>query len=200
MKKNAILLPIAVLAVVLTACNGVHKDAPGPATNPTATTSAVSSTSSTASLFTSSTVVSAGEVKIPDTTGENFQTIVLGLNDLLNEVSNHPERPDLLDLVFEPSGSARTNTARQTANLRAKGWRYADQGATATNVSLQQRASSDTALVNLVTAQGPQIIVDSTGAVVERGLGWKPRHEQYTLKRGADGRWRIVTMVVNGPA
>lgn len=200
-RTPSLLLAFVLILAAATGCTKPGKDAPGPTTTTGATAPSTSTTEATVTSVTSATSTPGpGEVNIPDTTGEDFVKIVGGLNELLNEISKKPDHTEILDLVFEPSGTARKATELQIANLRSKGWRYSDSGATASQISLQRRPTSDAALVQLVTEQGPQIVVDGTGAIVQRGDGWKPRREQYTLKRGTDGRWRIVTMTLNGPA
>lgn len=190
-RRRWIARTVVVVAVFLAACNGDGKPSPPTTTRPTTTTT------STAPSTTSTT---GGEpVPDPATTGEDFDRIFREIIAFEQYVAEHPD-VDLLGVIYESGANVYPKVKTFITNLEAKGYRYDDDGPVVMEVTVQERSDPLNALLRVVTRHGPQKVVDGRGIVVEEGPGWEPRREQYLLKRGQDGRWRIQAYYNNGPA
>lgn len=153
---------------------------------------------STSTSITTTTALESEEVPDPATTGEDFDRIFRELLAFETWLFEHPEL-EPLDLIYTQDANIRPRIEEFINDLIEKGWRYNDEGPVVHAVSVEQRIDPLNVLLQVETSHGRQLVVDESGEVVEEGEGWPRRREQYLLKRGEDGRWRIQNYANNGP-
>jgi hypothetical protein len=153
---------------------------------------------STSTSITTTTTLESEEVPDPATTGDDFDRIFRELLAFETWLFEHPE-VEPLDLIYTQDANIRPRIEEFVNDLIERGWRYNDEGPVVHSVSVEQRIDPLNVLLQVETSHGPQLVVDESGEVVEEGEGWPRRREQYLLKRGDDGRWRIQNYANNGP-
>ena len=185
-----------VLATVLagTGCSG---DDGNGASDSTTTTKAMTGSTTTTVADVTTTTAAPDQVPDPETRGEDFDKVfreILGFETWLFE---HPDMKQL-DLIYTGEANIRPKVQGFLQNLVDKGWRYDDQGPVIHSVAVERRIDPVNVLLKVETSHGPQRVVDAGGTLVEESAGWSRRREQYLLKQGDDGRWRIQNYTNNG--
>jgi hypothetical protein len=102
-------------------------------------------------------------------------------------------------VIYAEDANIRPKIEEFVEDLIDKGWRYDDEGPVIHSVSVVRRVDPLNVLLQVETSHGPQLVVDEGGELVEQGEGWPRLREQYLLKQGDDGRWRIQNYANNGP-
>lgn len=164
------------------------------AKQPPATAPPLTVSSSTLPPATTTTVAA-----LPDTTGTDLVKVMQNLKLLLGVAY---ERVDLslLDMIYTPDAEQRKEAEKQLRFLLDNGWHYAESSDSVVKDISVKTPLDGVAVVDLVSAEGAQVVKDSSGQVAKTGEGWSPRHERYGLFRGGDGRWRIRDASLLGPA
>lgn len=187
---------LAAVLVLGLAAGGCADDGPDQAAGSTTTTQAP--TTSTTSPEPTTTTSLVEEVPDPATTGDDFDRIFRELLSFETWVFEHPD-VELLDLVYTEEANIRPRIEQFVEDLVNRGWRYDDEGPIVHSVAVEQRVDPLNVLLAVETSHGPQLVVNEAGELVEQGEGWSLRREQYLLKQGEDGRWRIQNYANNGP-
>ena len=187
-----LLVPTAGLIAVLGfgGCDGDDSEEAG-------TTTTVPSSTSTSAQSTTTTH-EPEEAPDPATTGDDFDRIFRELLAFETWLFEHPA-VEPLNVIYTEDANIRPRIEDFVEELIAKGWRYDDEGPVVHSVVVEQRVDPLNVLLQVETSHGPQLVVDESGELVERGEGWPRRREQYLLKRGDDDRWRIQNYANNGP-
>lgn len=164
----------------------------------TTTTTRVT-TASTTTTVADVTTTAAGSDQVPDpaTRGEDFDKVFREILGFETWVFEHPD-PKQLDLIYTGEANIRPKVQGFLQNLVDKGWRYDDEGPVVHSVAIERRIDPVNVLLKVETSHGPQRVVDAGGKLVEESAGWSRRREQYLLKQGDDGRWRIQNYTNNG--
>ncbi len=187
------LAPVAALVILLViagcAGDGGEEAAVSTTTAPSSAPPPVESTT---------TSVQPDEVPDPATRGDDFDTVFRELLAFETWLFEHPAL-EPLDLIYTEDANIRPGIEEFVEDLMAKGWRYDDEGPVIHSVAVERRVDPLNVLLQVETSHGSQLVVNETGELVEEGEGWPRRREQYLLKRGDDGRWRIQNYANNGP-
>jgi hypothetical protein len=161
---------------------GAHQSASSTTLSPSASTPSP----------TESPTPSPPEVPTPDLTGSNFSTIVRNMNDFRHWLYQHPD-PSLVGEIYDLRCACYGRFQQELQTLQQKGLRYADQGVLVDKVTVVNRVSQNSVVLEVTTHQGQQLVVDATtGAVDARGPGWPPKRALYSFQRESDGSWRVV--------
>jgi hypothetical protein len=174
-------------------CSGDGSDGASDSTTPTKVTTDPRSTT------TSDVTTTAAPDQVPDpaTRGEDFDKVFREILSFETWVFEHPDIKRL-DVIYTGEANIRPKVQGFLQNLVDKGWRYDDEGPVVHSVTVQRRIDPVNVLLKVETSHGPQRVVDAGGKLVEESAGWPRRREQYLLKQGDDGRWRIQNYVNNG--
>jgi hypothetical protein len=162
-----------------------------------ATTTTLGSSTSTSAPSTTTSLESE-DVPDPATTGEDFEAILREILAFETWLFEHPD-VEPLNVIYTEDANIRPRIEEFVEDLIDKGWRYDDEGPVIHSVSVERRVDPLNVLLQVETSHGPQLVVDEAGELVEQGEGWPRRREQYLLKQGDDGRWRIQNYANNGP-
>jgi hypothetical protein len=103
-------------------------------------------------------------------------------------------RPEALKDIYHPNCSCFKQDQRTLADLQRRGLHYDDQGTTVQSAKLVGRARDATTpvvAVEVISQQLPQVLVNSSGNVVERIPKSSPTRTVFQLIRGSDHRWRV---------
>ena len=196
MNPSARRLASALIVTAVLAGAGCSGDGGEGASDSTTNTKVTThSTSTTATDVTTTTAVS--EVPDPATRGEDFDKVFREILSFETWVFEHPDMKQL-DVIYTGEANIRPKVQGFLQNLVDKGWRYDDEGPVVHSVTVQRRIDPVNVLLKVETSHGPQRVVDAGGKLVEQSAGWPRRREQYLLKQGDDGRWRIQNYVNNG--
>jgi hypothetical protein len=174
-------------------CSGDGSDGASDSTTPTKVTTDPRSTT------TSDVTTTAAPDQVPDpaTRGEDFDKVFREILSFETWVFEHPDIKRL-DVIYTGEANIRPKVQGFLQNLVDKGWRYDDEGPVVHSVTVERRIDPVNVLLKVETSHGPQRVVDAGGKLVEESAGWPRRREQYLLKQGDDGRWRIQNYVNNG--
>ncbi len=133
-----------------------------------------------------------------ETRGSDFKQVWTAISDFYGWLAKHPD-PTLVDEIFDRSCPCFEDELRAQRRLRRNGWRYAGEDTYQTlGVRLVRRLTRDAVLISVVDRESSQVVIDQSGRVVEKGVGWPPTEWHFTLLRGSDGRWRIGHVVEMG--
>jgi hypothetical protein len=103
-------------------------------------------------------------------------------------------RPEALKDIYHPNCSCFKQDQQALADLQRRGLHYDDQGTSVRSAKLVGRArdpSTPVVAVEVISQQLPQVLVNSSGNVVERIPKSAPTRTVFQLIRGADRRWRV---------
>jgi hypothetical protein len=133
-----------------------------------------------------------------ENTGEDFNRIWQSINAYYVWLGRNPE-PELLDEIFNRRCECYQPNLERLQLLDKRGWRYKDDGIQVVSVKVGRRSSPSRVLLEVIDRQGPQIIVDRSGKVVRRGVGWVPTRRAMILDLSEDRHWRIIGTTQFGP-
>lgn len=184
------------IAAVLAGAGCLGDGGDGASDSRTTTKVTTDSRSTTATDVTTTTAAS-DQVPDPATRGEDFDKVFREILSFETWVFEHPDMKQL-DLIYTGEANIRPKVQGFLQNLVDKGWRYDDEGPVVHSVTVERRIDPVNVLLKVETSHGPQRVVDAGGKLVEESAGWPRRREQYLLKQGDDGRWRIQNYVNNG--
>ena len=191
-RRFAVALSItAVLAAA--GCSDGGDGTPDSTTTSKATTDSTTTTASDATT----TTATADQVPDPATRGEDFNDVFREILGFETWVFEHPDVKQL-DVIYTGEANIRPKVQGFLQNLVDKGWRYDDEGPVVHSVAVERRIDPVNVLLKVETSHGSQRVVDAGGKLVEETAGWPRRREQYLLKQGDDGRWRIQNYANNG--
>ncbi|MGI8683584.1 MAG: hypothetical protein ACR2MO_00515 [Acidimicrobiales bacterium] len=187
----------AALATATVLVGAGCKDGGGGVAATTTTTTATTSDRSTTTLGATSTTGAPVQVPDPATRGEDFDRVFREILGFETWVFEHPDVKEL-DVIYTGEANIRPKVQGFLQNLVDKGWHYDDEGPVVHSVAVERRIDPLNVLLKVETSHGPQRVVDGGGKLVEQSAGWPRRREQYLLKQGDDGRWRIQNYANNG--
>jgi hypothetical protein len=103
-------------------------------------------------------------------------------------------RPEALKDIYHPNCSCFKQDQQVLTDLQRRGLHYEDQGTSVRSAKLVGRArdtSTPVVAVEVISQQLPQVLVNSSGNVVERIPESAPSRSVFQLIRGSDRRWRV---------
>lgn len=197
MKPSARRLASALAVTAVLAGAGCSDDGDDGASDSTTTTKATTDSTTTTTADVATTTAAPDQVPDPATRGEDFDKVFREILRFETWVFEHPDMKQL-DVIYTGEANIRPKVQGFLQNLVDKGWRYDDEGPVVHSVAVERRIDPVNVLLKVETSHGPQRVVDAGGKLVEQSAGWPRRREQYLLKQGDDGRWRIQNYVNNG--
>ena len=197
MKPSARRLASALAVAAVLAGAGCSGDGDDGASDSTTTTKATTDSTTTTTADVATTTAAPDQVPDPATRGEDFDKVFREILRFETWVFEHPDMKQL-DVIYTGEANIRPKVQGFLQNLVDKGWRYDDEGPVVHSVAVERRIDPVNVLLKVETSHGPQRVVDAGGKLVEQSAGWPRRREQYLLKQGDDGRWRIQNYVNNG--
>lgn len=195
MSSRRLAAALAITALLAGArCSGDGGDG---AADSTTTTTAVPNGRTTTTAGVTTTTAPSEQVPDPATRGEDFDKVFREILGFETWVFEHPDMKQL-DVIYTGDANIRPKVQGFLQNLVDKGWRYDDEGPVVHSVAVERRIDPLNVLLKVETSHGPQRVVGADGKLVEESAGWPRRREQYLLKQGDDGRWRIQNYANNG--
>ena len=136
-----------------------------------------------------------------DTSGDDLYRVVMELKDLFVFLEGNPmhSAEDMVGLIFEESypfwDPILVGFRELTDN---PGWHYVDLGVETLAVEVIQ-VNSGRAVARVADQRAEQVIASEDGSVVKTYPGWGRKVTTITLRRGADGQWRLIDLEPSEP-
>lgn len=139
-------------------------------------------------------VPSAAATPTPQTTGEDFEQIWKEISAFETFLLKHPN-PDLVERIYDPRGPYFEIVHARVAGLVARGHHLRTEGVQVREVRVVRRPNPDEVILRIVSRSGANARVDQSGRVFHAEPADKPIARTLLLRRGQDGRWRMVDLL-----